>query len=118
MSSGAIDEFLTASESAKPGRRSESWWWGKVRDGVAPSPDIQLPKMTRWRASKVKTFWEGLVEQSKAQAVAPQPPAATVPLSAGPIDAVPLPTVRPRGRPRKNAVAACAARASTQNGAA
>lgn len=59
------DVALTdAPEAAAVGKMKPSWWYEKVRAGIAPQPVIRAPRCTRWRRSDVIEFWRKFAEQS------------------------------------------------------
>jgi predicted DNA-binding transcriptional regulator AlpA len=56
--------LIDAPESAAIGKMKPSWWYEKMRAGIAPQPVIRAPRCTRWRRSDVIEFWRKYAEEA------------------------------------------------------
>lgn len=50
-------QLVDGKTAAQIGGSSTSWWHEKVAEGIAPQPEFRAPRFTRWRLSKVVSFW-------------------------------------------------------------
>ena len=58
--------LIAADTCAATGEMSVSWWHEEVRTGRAPKPVIQQPRLTRWRLTDVRSFWQARAERGAA----------------------------------------------------